>query len=535
MPLPLFVIRKFSRRSLCAALSNEHASDREISTRGIVKYLCGYLNDLKCLSLVIEPDYTDRDFLDDFAEYYVRCYPPYKRHCKRIHFFKTQISRKLFLRAIRAEPGSEKEKYLTENYLGFAVARPLPQAIIGRTVLKTYESDRGRRHYTCLKSYSANLFGVKCQVNSLAFQEQDTVVAACATVALWSSFQKTAELFGTPTPTPAEITKAANQAIHLGRPIPSHGLLALQMCRAIRQFGFEPELIDVRDERYRDVSLVSLLYGYLRMGLPVILGVDIERHGRHAITLTGFSLRPDRPLDSDVRNGKAPNSQGARPRRPSIGLIGSRIDRLFGHDDQIGPFARLEVYPTSGSDPHHWPLYFESDWRIPQTRKKSRLDPVLAIVPVYHKIRLNFVEVLLWITALRPALEYLLSKIQEPSEWDIHLNRSNDLKGFLKGSGLPNTRLLDSLLLEPHPRFVWRAVLSLRGIKLVELWFDATGFGRSFPLHKAIWHHLGFALALHGVIDNPALMKRLQGVKSKRIETDRLWSFLRKSIEEQLV
>jgi hypothetical protein len=306
------------------------------------------------------------------------------------------------------------------------------------------------------------------------------------------------------------------------------------MCRAIRQFGFEPELIDVRDKRYRDVPLISLLYGYLKMGLPVILGVDIEGHGGHAITLTGFSLRDQLARDREIGNGNEPKLQGATQTRPTILLMGSHIDRLFGHDDQVGPFARLDIHSQPGDNANRWAVYFESDWKKPKSDSRSRLDPFLAIVPVYHKIRLNFVEVYRWITALRPALEYLLSKIEEPSEWDIHLIRSNDLKGLFKVSGLTNAHLLDSLLLRPHPRFVWRAVLSIHGTKLLELLFDATGFARSFPLYEAIWHHRGFAWAFRTMLDNPPLMKRLEGVMSKRIEAGRLWSFLRKTIEKQL-
>lgn len=37
------------------------------------------------------------------------------------------------------------------------------------------------------KPYDVNLFGIKLTINSIAFQEQDKVVAACATTAIWTA------------------------------------------------------------------------------------------------------------------------------------------------------------------------------------------------------------------------------------------------------------------------------------------------------------------------------------------------------------
>ena len=39
-----------------------------------------------------------------------------------------------------------------------------------------------------------------------------------------------------------------------------------------------------------NTPLVSLIYGHIVMGLPVILLAQIEGRGGHAITLVGYSL-----------------------------------------------------------------------------------------------------------------------------------------------------------------------------------------------------------------------------------------------------
>src|SRR4051794_1175937 len=101
------------------------------------------------------------------------------------------------------------------------VIRPLPQAVIGRTVLKVGTHTNGSDSLTGTRTYRAHLCGMEFRVKSLAFQEQDTVMAACATVSVWSCLQKAGELFSTPMPRPAEITKAAGTDANAGRSIPS--------------------------------------------------------------------------------------------------------------------------------------------------------------------------------------------------------------------------------------------------------------------------------------------------------------------------
>ena len=194
----------FSRSNLCNALSNKRCAPQDVQNHSQVDYLCGYLSNLSARKILIENDYTDGDYLDDFAAFYVKCFKPYVRRCKRVHFFSRNLTNKEFLRWINADAPAGQARTFSNSYLGFVVARPLPDAIIGRTILKTYPTRGGRRHYPCTREYRVNLFGIPLTVNSLAFQEQDTVLAACATVALWSCFPMTAELFGTPAPRPAD-------------------------------------------------------------------------------------------------------------------------------------------------------------------------------------------------------------------------------------------------------------------------------------------------------------------------------------------
>jgi len=344
---------------------------------------------MQARTIVVEHEYVDGDYLDDFASYYVKCFKPYDRLCNRVHFFSQSFDEDRFLKVLKKQLTDGSEEKISKSYLGFAVARPLPDAIIGRTLLRTYPHD-GRRFYTAIRSNSINLFGIPLELDSLAYQEQDTVMAACATVALWCCFQKTGVLFQHSVPTPAAITRAANQVADDRRPLPSHGLRIAQICNAVKYVGLEPEVIPVS----KSSPLASLLYGYLRFGVPVVMVVEIEKQGFHAVTLTGYSLRsvPQGPRET------------IGPKR-FLPMVGRRIDEFYAHDDQVGPFARLPIIRPS-EDPR-CPISFEG-WKDPKTGKARDFLPRAVVVPVYGKVRLTFTDIQKWLERLTNILRLLI-------------------------------------------------------------------------------------------------------------------------------
>jgi len=162
-------------------------------------------------------------------------------------------------------------------------------------------------------------------VTSLAFQEQDQVVAACATSALWSALQATGALFHHPMPSPVEITRAATEHLPTTtRTFPNRGLSMAMMAHGIRNVGLEPYLVNVGDE----YVFTSTLYAYLRFGIPMILGfvladlsggpvTSLDLH--HAVAITGYSLGRPKP----------------KPYGPSKFLLrASRIDKIYVHQQE---------------------------------------------------------------------------------------------------------------------------------------------------------------------------------------------------------
>ena len=56
----------------------------------------GYFKNRGCLTIVVEWRYTDRDFLEDYASYYVRCFDQkYDARCVRLHFFEGELDERI--------------------------------------------------------------------------------------------------------------------------------------------------------------------------------------------------------------------------------------------------------------------------------------------------------------------------------------------------------------------------------------------------------------------------------------------------------
>ncbi|HET9392190.1 MAG TPA: hypothetical protein VFO29_01520 [Candidatus Rubrimentiphilum sp.] len=480
-----FEVRPFNKDALYECLSNRYVSATYIEAHfRQPQYLVGYLGELGAKTIVDEKEYIDGDYLDDYASYYVRCFDQYGNRCRRLHFF-----RNVFLDADLqkwiTEPNASSDKNLQKSYLGYVVVRPLPEAVIGRTALITYEP-QPLRTYSALKEYKVSLFGIPLTIRSLAYQQQDTVVAACATVALWSAFHKTADLFQTPVMRPAAITNVANQVKVPGRAMPSHGLRLEQMCEAVRQVGLEPLVEPVGPS----TPLLSIIHGYLEYELPIVLGVGVRReengkvsYPAHAITIVGCKLADSVPSVSE-------------PKRDNVQSIGSRIYKVYAHDDEVGPFARFavealprELKPHSREFGHIRPPFVFCGYGITGL-PETTLAPLFVLVPVYGKIRVTYTEVDAWAQYFANLLK-LFDLDPLALEWDIHLTDTQRYKQLLREKyiAVPGVR---DLIVQPQPRFIWRAVARFEETVLFEFAADATGLERSCPLFALIWHDGSF-------------------------------------------
>jgi hypothetical protein len=241
-----------------------------------------------------------------------------------------------------------------------------------------------------------------------------------------------------------------------------------QMAHAIRSVDLEPMLAQV-SQRY---LLQLIVYAYLRAKIPLILGVGLydERTpnvftpiGKHAIAVAGYNLGGPTHLIGTT-----------------LQLTASRIDKIYAHDDQIGPFARMEL---TGSviverDGKQFTVdALTTSWQSASTTGKVFAVPDMLLCPMYHKVRIEWKWVLLAVTEFYLFLTQLsrTTPIDVASvEWDVYLSNVNDVKSdYANRAALTSDRRF-SLLTQPMPRFLWRAT-GRRGTEdAIDIVFDAT-------------------------------------------------------------
>jgi hypothetical protein len=464
-----------------------------------VQYLKKYLGDKGCGWILLEKEYVDHDYLDDYATYYSKCFVGYKRLCKRAHFWRSTFMVDNLDRLVSGEHKITPSE-LRKSYIGFTIIRPLPDAIIGRTVLEPYDpvcENGAKRSFDAKRSYHANLFGLKLSMESLASQEQDTVLAACATAALWSAFQKTGLLFETYIPTPSEITHSATRFLKHTRPVPTRGLSVEQICNAISENRLVPEVFEVS----ADVPVNSLIYSYLKGEIPVILGYQIAGTGdMHAVTVVGYRI------ESGICN-----EQEATDPLSDLNMIGRRISEFYVHDDNLGPFSSLKsmesdtLSPDALKDQENWQIeyvdgraankrIYQREFDLPSWKKIDCCIPAVVVVPLYHKIRLKFTDIREIAAHFDGYFRALGIKkfggfTDNNIEWDLRLSQLGPLKDWIKACTLIDRATKATILYRSLPRFNWIATAKLTGKPILSLICDATNIKRSFFIEEMLIYY----------------------------------------------
>ncbi|MDO7877722.1 hypothetical protein Q5H93_23500 [Hymenobacter sp. ASUV-10] len=476
-----FDVLPYSPDALAVVLSNEWVDAASTRRKRHFHYFAEYLGSggesLHAATIVVEKPYLSQSFLDDYADYYARGFRDYPRTCTRVHFFRHAFARADLLAAL-ADPAVGTE--LWASYLGYVVVKPLPARQIGATLLRPYPATTAnRRHYPVGRSYGVNLLGKQLEITTLIFQEQDSNVSACATTALWMAFHRTAGLFQTPLPSPYQITAAARTLFNRhGRNFPSAGLDQTQIGEAIQAVGLVTELRTYRqrweewpdEERSVEEQLreqlrgaQGFLYAYLRLGLPILLFVllDEDPQQGHLVTVTGYRLAAT-PV----------------PASPEFSLVAHAIDRLYAHDDQMGPYARYS-FANDGTLVTPWPA--DANWATAKRWKTHRRASLYSMfVPITAQVRITYEQVYRQVALFQQLLSPDTVPAAEDVVWDVYLALSNDYKDELRRTRPVTEAPLERLLTTALPKYVWVARALLQQTPILELVFDATDLHTAF-------------------------------------------------------
>ncbi len=513
MSVPAYEIHPYSIQTLkeILVLKSEKNPPEVIESKNHTAFFEGYFNEpsISAKTIIVENDYVDRDFLDDYSGYYVRCFKRYRRKCTRLHFFDTLITEEEFNWMLQGKAEDAQLKSFKKSYLGFVVIKRLPETIVGRTCLKTYGDDNGRRHYNTIRCYGASLFGLELAVETLAFQEQDHVVAACATSALWSCFQGTGKMFQHPFFSPVEITKAACDHMPLEtRAFPNRGLSAEQIAHAIQSVNLEPYAVEVTN---REI-LQANVYAYCKMGLPLLLGTclvdtsgDTPKHlDDHLVTVTGYSLPPVDPIPHELSGFLTMSAQ---------------IDKIYAHDDQVGPFSRMTL------DPDEITFVHRDLGKIKGNAISTSYDvtamPKTIFIPLYNKIRIPLEPIRDIVIDFDEHIEAFrdldLLSLPQRLVWDIYLMTINQFKKSVLESDWSGGKDKRELLLKQMPRFLWRATAFCDKMPVMDLLFDATDIEHGFFLTEANFFNSELEELIEGIHSLPAMVEDLKLTDSWRI------------------
>ena len=294
----------------------------------------------RCETVVIERNYIDSDYRAGFARFHYLRHHDTPRRCVRLHFFPSRLSPSNL---------ADIPKNMKQEYLGFTVLRPLPGFHLGRSLLSVgmvSQSQPGESTYiTCNSPCRANLAGNEIEFDGVPWMQQDTLVSACASAAIWVASCYLARKFplefreySTP-----EITDLATRnVISTGRPMPSEGLFPDQMMYALQEMGYEP-VPYVPDTA---VDATRITYRYVESGIPVIAGVYFPRGGGHAVTAIGHT-----------------HNMQQKPQVERVKLNGGHLSLCRSsdfassfviQDDAGGPFRRLEFIDWKDAVSTNW-------------------------------------------------------------------------------------------------------------------------------------------------------------------------------------
>jgi hypothetical protein len=289
----------------------------------------------RCKTVIVEKQYRDKDHSKALSSFYARSFRSVSSDCTRLHFFSRWFNNQCLY--------AVDQKKFNKTYLGFCVLRPFTRRRIGRTVLKRKPNRIGLEFPTCQGKFPINLAGIPLNTVGPAFMEQDTMVSACATTAIWMSTTTMGQRFSLPQLTTSEITELATQYFLTERSMPSGGLVAEQMTHCLRAMAYSPLLsMYFQDNK----EILHTVYSYVESEIPPILLCNMATGGaEHAIVAVGhgYQLLVSNPAKVAL---DWPND---------VPLVFSRssewVPYFLVHDDQRGPYRKLTPIDLDSRNP----------------------------------------------------------------------------------------------------------------------------------------------------------------------------------------
>ena len=381
MPMISFLVSKLEKQTLSNLVTHCFGSDfPDILHKPQVDYIYNYLHKMGAVSVLLEPGYVDKDYLEDFSRYYVKRFGNAGHQCARMHFFTQNVDHQLVDRILEGQDGAEQlAKELNESYLGFTVIKPLPKTFIGKTCLKVMSDtplSDGKLKRRLSREYKVDLFGIELSVTSIAFQEQDKVVAACASTSIWSALHTLAWREVRGIHSCSEITvNAINHIDGSSNSFPNKELSNKQILRSLDVEGLRHHSENLKAQQLSEIDFLATVIGHIDSHLPLLVMGAV------------YAVGEENKLIS-YRAGHA------------VCILGYKVDSekvVYVHDDRLGPYARAKLVKLCDYDCGTEQL---GEWALGLQRVKEGTDewedphelivPEFLVMPTDKKARLPF-------------------------------------------------------------------------------------------------------------------------------------------------
>ena len=211
---------------------------RQVANHGDVsapaERLLSLIENRNYASAIVEPDYIDVDHHAALARFYRLRHRDTAARCVRVHLFESPVA-----------DVDELSQDQMDSYRGFLVLRPFSHETLGRCILSgdLCEGLQEESYVTCKASYRIHLGGREILFSGTPWMQQDRMVAACASTAMWVATWHLGHYLGGEhrVYTTPEITELSTRfSLATGRSMPSGGLTTDQMSNGFHAMGYAP-------------------------------------------------------------------------------------------------------------------------------------------------------------------------------------------------------------------------------------------------------------------------------------------------------
>ena len=352
---------------------------------------------LQAKTVIIEYPYKDFDFSSVYSIFYSKKHQTISKDCIRLHFFSSKEIENKF-------------------YIGNIVVRDSVIDSRGKALFSPEYLYKNSSSYIVSTTIKSHIMGKEFKIDTIPWMSQDTDIAICAHVAIWSINNYFA--FKYPNYSLKSIAQISQiTPMYIGRKIPSNGLNLLQISDIFAKLGFYPLVLrkDIKNPK----EFYRAIYSYIESGIPMIGAMTKKEH---AVAIIGHKKIEKEKIKVSTEN---------------LIYTGDYIKGFVILDDNEFPFTTIS--------------------------KKSKYtfeDLDYVIIPLYEKMYINANIVYERIKAIIES--GIINNYSKQFVLRVYLTSIRSLKREILQDNTIN-KTLKTILLKLHaPQFVWCADISTK-------------------------------------------------------------------------